>query len=206
MYLSRLLLNPRCRQVRRELAEPYEMHRTLLRAFPENMAAGGERVLFRVDTERETGVPTVLVQSLTPPDWSGLTAGRDYYLRPVETKEFDPAFRAGQRLYFRLRANPTVKREGKRWGLYREEEQRSWLVRKGQQGGFEAEGVVVIPENKVTGRKTTDGARHEMVHHSVRFDGVLRVSDPERFVQTLGAGVGSGKGLGFGMMSVRRGG
>ncbi|HKV39599.1 MAG TPA: type I-E CRISPR-associated protein Cas6/Cse3/CasE, partial [Blastocatellia bacterium] len=34
LYFSRLLLNPRSRQVRSELANPYEMHRTLMRAFP----------------------------------------------------------------------------------------------------------------------------------------------------------------------------
>ena len=34
MYLSRLILNPRSRRVQRELAEPYEMHRSLMKAFP----------------------------------------------------------------------------------------------------------------------------------------------------------------------------
>ena len=35
LYLSRLILNPRSRQVMSEMAHPYEMHRTLMRAFPE---------------------------------------------------------------------------------------------------------------------------------------------------------------------------
>ena len=35
MYLSRLILNPRSRQVRNELADPYEMHRTVCKAFPD---------------------------------------------------------------------------------------------------------------------------------------------------------------------------
>ncbi len=34
LYLSRLLLNPLSRQVMGEIAHPYEMHRTLMRAFP----------------------------------------------------------------------------------------------------------------------------------------------------------------------------
>ncbi|HDR15457.1 MAG TPA: type I-E CRISPR-associated protein Cas6/Cse3/CasE, partial [Desulfobacteraceae bacterium] len=33
MYLSRLILDLNCRQVRSELAQPYEMHRTLMHAF-----------------------------------------------------------------------------------------------------------------------------------------------------------------------------
>ena len=34
MYISQLVLNPCNAQVRAELAHPYELHRTLLRAFP----------------------------------------------------------------------------------------------------------------------------------------------------------------------------
>ena len=34
MYLSQLTLNPRNRRAQRELAAPYQMHKTLMRAFP----------------------------------------------------------------------------------------------------------------------------------------------------------------------------
>ena len=43
MYLSQLTLNPRTRRVQRELANPYELHRTLMRAYPEALPEG-ERV------------------------------------------------------------------------------------------------------------------------------------------------------------------
>ena len=33
MYLSRLLLNPRSRQVQRETADPYNLHKTIMQAF-----------------------------------------------------------------------------------------------------------------------------------------------------------------------------
>ncbi|HOS94023.1 MAG TPA: type I-E CRISPR-associated protein Cas6/Cse3/CasE, partial [Armatimonadota bacterium] len=61
MYLSRLILDPRSRQVASELERPYEMHRTLTRAFDDG--GQGDRVLFRADVHPRTGVPTVLVQS-----------------------------------------------------------------------------------------------------------------------------------------------
>ena len=35
LYLSRILLNPRSRRAMSELLHPYEMHRTLMRAFPD---------------------------------------------------------------------------------------------------------------------------------------------------------------------------
>src|SRR5436309_1563961 len=99
--------NIRSRQARRDLAQPYEMHRTLLRAFPGQVAGGPGRVLFRVDADHESGAATVLIQSAKQPDWSALTV--DWLVRPFEQKPFEPVFAAGQRLVFRLRANPTKK-------------------------------------------------------------------------------------------------
>ena len=46
MYLSRLILNPRSRQVRSELADLYEMHRTVMQSFAGRLE-DDELVLFR---------------------------------------------------------------------------------------------------------------------------------------------------------------
>ena len=82
MYLSRLILNPRNRRVQREIANPYQLHRSLMSGFPDNLAKGDERVLFRLDAHPRTGALTLLVQSLTLPDWSWLAQpnARDYLL------------------------------------------------------------------------------------------------------------------------------
>jgi CRISPR system Cascade subunit CasE len=203
MYLSKLVLNPRSRQVRRELAEPYQMHRTLMRAFPAQGLGDADRMLFRVDISRETGIPSVLVQSECLPDWAPLQRARDYLLELFPPKEFQPTFVAGQRLVFRLRANPTVKRDGKRLGLLREEEQENWLRRKGQEGGFQVLGVRLTPEGLLRGTKHGQDSSHALTHLAVRFDGVLQVIAPDQFVEkTLRAGIGSGKGFGFGLLSV----
>ena len=45
MFLSKLILNPRNRRVQREIADPYQMHRSLMRAFPDNLSPAAERVL-----------------------------------------------------------------------------------------------------------------------------------------------------------------
>ena len=68
-----------------EVAYPYEMHRTLMRAFPtatddENSKARHEfGVLFRADADEPSGTVKVYVQSLVEPDWSFLD-GLDGYL------------------------------------------------------------------------------------------------------------------------------
>jgi CRISPR system Cascade subunit CasE len=153
LYLSRLVLNQRSQQVISELAHPYEMHRTLMRAFPkasedtDPKARDEFRVLFRAEANDSRGTVIVYVQSVIEPDWSfldrlDLYMCTDTEMAKYEYKDIMPTYRRiknGQVLWFRLRANPTkrVARDGdplkgKRVELSREEEQIDWLIRKGK--------------------------------------------------------------------------
>lgn len=208
MYLTRMILNPRSRRVQRELASPYELHRTLMRAFAAGYERGDERVLYRVDAPRDGLGVTLLAQSRHPPDWAFLQEpGAGGYLLPTEhpnpeTKAFAVRLAAGQILAFRLRANPTVKRAGKRMGLYREDEQRAWLERKGEAGGFCVLRANVAQEGRIGDTIRRDGRGHRITLLSVRYDGLLQVVDPPRLVAAVEAGIGSAKGLGFGLLSL----
>lgn len=212
MYLSRLILNPRSRRVQKEIADPYQMHRSLMRAFPNALQEGEERILFRVDVARN-GDLLLLVQSWNPPDWAWLDepGAREYLLRPPETKEFDLHLVPGQTLAFRLRANPTVKRrfesgDHKRVGLYREEEQLEWLKRKGEQGGFRILSVRISKGNRIESliRRQGEDQPNKLILLGVQFDGLLQVTDPVRLRETVRQGIGSAKGLGFGLLSLAR--
>jgi len=214
MYLSRLILNPRSRRVQREIANPYEMHRTLMRAFPDDLREGDERVLFRLQTGRN-GALTLLVQSWHPPDWSHLVA-REFrsYLQPVgepnpAVKSFELNLAAGQVLAFRLRANPTVKRkfpngDHKRVGIYDEQEQLAWLRRKGESGGFRLLAVRTGGRGEVSAKMKRNGKSHTLKLTAVQFDGLLEVTDSGRLRETVRQGIGSGKGFGFGLLSLAK--
>jgi CRISPR system Cascade subunit CasE len=227
MILSRLVLNPRSRQVARDLADCQQLHRTVLAAFPQ-AAEGSARqqfgVLFRVEYSR--GVPPVLlVQSRENPDFSLLPSG--YLDQPPLSGDLWVAWRGITRdcvLRFRLRANPTrkidtrsgpdgVRRNGRRVELRSEEEHLRWLARKSRENGFEilsvraqAEypDVQVRAEGKITGSRGPAGARSRpaLTFASVLFVGKIRVIDEERFRATLERGIGSAKGYGFGLLSV----
>ena len=213
MYLSRLILNPRSRRVQREVAEPYQMHRSLMRAFPDNLKEGDERVLFRLEPGRNGGL-ILLVQSWMLPDWSWLAEpGARGYLLPVgepnpAVKSFDLDLAPGQTLAFRLRANPTARRtfedKKRRVGLYDEEEQLVWLKRKAEQGGFRLVSVRTAEREDVGGKVKRDNEIHKLKLAAVRFDGLLQVTDPQRLRETVRQGTGSGKGLGFGLLSLAR--
>jgi CRISPR-associated protein Cas6/Cse3/CasE subtype I-E len=161
LHLSRLILDPMSRQVQNELASPYEMHRTLSHAFPglgeaEFRAA---RVLFRADDDN--GALHLIVQSKTVPDWDAFHKhlnGKRYSLGAPQMKEWQPQFQNGQRLRFRLLANPTyrpfvakdakLKKNIERVGLFHEYERLDWLLHRGQREyGFalEAKEVTLRP-------------------------------------------------------------
>jgi CRISPR system Cascade subunit CasE len=186
-----------------EAGRPYELHRTILRAFPGREQGGAGHVLYRLDVDPETGSMSVLVQCQKEPNWRVLEEYPGFLADSPSKKEIRYALSEGQVLYFRLRANPTVKRDGKRWGLYKEEEQMAWLKRKAAGGGFEIVSLTVIPEGKFRDGMTDEGGiQHDLVFCAVRFEGILRVVDPEAFFRTLERGIGSAKGLGFGLLSV----
>ena len=207
MYLSRLILDPRSRQVQTEIARPYEMHRTIMNAFADELDKDQERVLFRLDAHPQTGLLALLVQSYTQPNWAWLhnTQTHGYLLAGPRdnpaVKEFDPHCHRGQALVFRLFANPTKRSghgddKGKRVGLYSNEEQISWLHRKATQNGF------VLVSAMPSGQQRLDDSRRQLKLLGVRFDGILQVVKPEQFRQALETGIGSGKAFGFGMLSI----
>jgi CRISPR system Cascade subunit CasE len=214
MYLSRLILNPRNRRVQREVADPYQMHRSLMRAFPDDLDKGAERVLFRLETSPRSGALTLLVQSWALPDWSWLAEPEARgYLLPVgepnpAVKSFDLNLAPGQVLAFRLRANPTARHtfedKKRRVGIYDDQEQIAWLERKGELGGFRLLSARTGGQVDVGSKIKRDEETHTLKLAGVQFDGLLQVTDPDRLRETVRAGIGSAKGLGFGLLSLAR--
>lgn len=202
LYLTRLRLNARSRQVQAELKNPYEMHRTLSKAFGDNVEVWQQaRCLFRVEPETRGGSLDLLVQSRIPPDWERLSTGETYLCERPEIREFAPRLSDGQCLAFRLHANPTVCRDGKRRALDTEEQQVAWLARKGGENGFRLL-TVRTRGNTVVQFPTAAGFRTTL--YGVTFDGALRITEAERFLSALESGIGSGKAFGFGLLSVAR--
>lgn len=202
LFLSRLLLNPRSHQVQSELRDPYQMHRTLSRAFGDGDGGfAAARCLFRIDEIPDSPNWQVLVQSRVKPNWQPLEQVTHYFTAPPQTKEFQIRLDSGQRLAFRLHANPTVKRSGKRLGLYKEEEQLEWLTRKAQANGFELLNATARPA-KLFKSHTSSGS--ETRHLGVIFNGILKVTDAAALALAVESGIGSAKGFGFGLISLAR--
>lgn len=228
-FLSRLVLEPRSRDVQKDLADVQRLHSRVMSGFPSGQEGARQKfgVLFRVDGG--AGV-VLLVQSRVRPTWdlpTGYLAADwlDASAPTVATTSLEGLFARcgeGAQLRFRLRANPTRfidsktgedgKRRGKRVPLRKEESRLGWLQRKASDGGFVVEDVrqadeVAVPDvvQQEPGvvRGWRDGRRITL--EGVVFEGRLRVQDAGRFRTTLLEGVGRGRAYGFGLLSVAPG-
>lgn len=169
MYLSRLILNPRCRAVQNDLADCQAMHRTVMSLFGQVGGEGARAalgVLHRLEIDNHGGRLRLLVQSAERPDFTHLPAN---YLAATtepnpECKPLDEAYRslrAGRTLRFRLLANPTRKidtksspegkrNNGQRVPLRHEKDQLAWLARKAEASGFRLRQVAASPPGEGT--------------------------------------------------------
>lgn len=207
MYLSRLHLDPTNRQVRKEIANRYELHRTLTTQF--GMKTRHEiGLLYRIEPKDNNLYEPIilLVQTKIEPDWNHLFK-KGILTQPAEIKQFEPIFENGRLFHFRLMANPTERKAkgdwaGKRVELRTTEEYSNWLDRKGKMGGF---AILLCMQNslgKINSLKTKDGVTHTIQHQAVLYEGKLEVIDAENFRGTLEYGIGSAKGFGFGLLSI----
>ena len=154
MLLHRIQLDPRCREARRDLADPYQFHATLSRAFagPDAKCPPGT-VLWRLEPESgREGSPRVIVQSQAPAEWDRIGV-RGWLARADPAIDLGERLRlseleSGQRFRFRLRANPCVTRNRKRLGLMQLPEQEGWIVRKGSLHGFALPALAIQPSTE----------------------------------------------------------
>lgn len=183
IYLSRLMLDPFSRRVQKELAAPYEMHRTLCHAFPGLSKPEWEaaRVLFRADEDDNRLI--LLVQSHEKPDWEAFAAHlKDLrYLRSeVAVKAWEPHFQNGQSLRFRLQANPVFApkengaKNGVRRGLFREAERLDWLRRQSETRGFE----LALGETELRAWVDSAGKHHPIFFRGERKEDELKLNLP----------------------------
>lgn len=200
MVLSKVVLNLSSRYARRDLADPWEMHRTLMRLVDN----GASKPLWRLERRRIEAPPELFLQTESEPEWSALKELDDSYFvhassRPNRLLE---NIRTGDVLNFRVRANPTVKREGKRHGLVRYEEQVEWMERQLAKHGCKP--LQVLPnESRREVMKRRKGSR-PIVLVGVTFDGAIGVEEAAGVRRLVEAGVGHGRALGFGLVTLAR--
>jgi len=144
--------------------------------------------------------------------------------------KFQPQLANGENLYFKLRANPIIKRKGngkaKEYSIVMDAKHQfnkkgqsyleqfsldeliynvamEWLDRKGEQHGFSVKQFDVKIDNY---REYTVKAagKEKFMLRTLDFEGKLNIADADQFKMALFSGIGSGKAFGCGLMLVRR--
>ena len=214
LHLSQITLGLNSADARRDLSDPYDMHRTLCRAFiqEEDIPAP---FLWRLEEAKPGTPPIVLVQSAVIPAWEHLPSG---YLLHQAMRSWEPeaVIKAGQQIRFRVLANPTVNRvpeprpgqpaptgpargNRKRMGLTRDDEQLSWIQRKCGQLGLTDVSAVVTSSNRLRCQRKPG---HTITVVTAQFDGQARVEDPSALAAGIRSGIGHARMLGLGLCSV----
>ena len=244
IFLTKMILNPKCPQVRRDLGNPQELHRTISKGFPEvedqtnlpkhlrETPRNKFDILHRLEIDKQRGRAILLVQSSVKPGWNFLAADYADELKCKAVHEQYSKIENGLTLVFRLQANPTKRIGGKyehpdekkraeftakfrdekkrrRITMNKDEDRIEWLERKGLDAGFRlantrveptVENVASVAEGKINFRK--EKSSPNLTFGSVVFEGVLQVTDTEKFREALKTGIGTGKAYGFGLLSI----
>jgi len=216
MYLSQLILNERQPQVYGDLGNAHRFHQRIMQAFPDEVEREKPRqdwnILFRHEPDSEV----VLVQSDIAPDWSRLP---ENYLLHSQVKEVHltvEQLAKGRIFRFRLRTNPSKRDKATRKiiGFFRSKDQKKWLHDQGKKHGFSILGhndnddqddnahLEVIPSPSIFGIKEKGTSPIRI--HTVLFQGILQVTNPEAFIQVMQKGIGRGRSYGCGLLSLMR--
>lgn len=231
MYLSRIRidLNGLSREALFDVMQgsAYGAHQLLWQAFPDHQ--GIRPFLFRQEMEEDAGqgkppkgLPLFYVLSDREP--SAIPG-----LFDIQCKPFAPELREGDRLAFRLRANPTVAKRveearrslrsdvlmaakkpfppGRRTSdecvQAMDRAARDWLQTRGESLGFHLPAPPEVGVYRQHALKKP-GRRDAIQYSSVDYEGLLEVTDPGCFVETLAHGIGRAKAFGCGLMLIRR--
>lgn len=215
MYFSRITLRlsalPRVMAEKRQNVGGYASHQWLWQLFPDQPQ---RQFLFREDVREAESVFFLL--SSQPPQ-------AEHNLFRIETKPYQPQWRNGMALIFSLRANPVVTRDGKRSDilmdarqqgkaagldgeeLWRHQQQRAfdWLRRQGEKSGFSVESPCRV-DGYQRHRFNKPGQSAAIMFSSVDYDGILHITDADRFAEAVRQGLGKSKALGCGLLLLKR--
>lgn len=223
-FFTRMALNPARRGTRSLLTSPQRMHAAVMSSYPPVLTGEAPRVLWRVDRRASHDVQLYVV-SIRQPDLTHLVEQAGWPTSEAwQTTSYGPfldRLQEGQLWRFRITANPVQVLpsgahgvRGKVTPLTKIASQEDWLRTQGLTWGFEvvdppgdegeaARGVLVTGRGQdAFSRQDPDERARRVTITRARFDGVLRVRDPNVLRDRLVGGMGRAKAYGCGLMTL----
>lgn len=217
MYFSKITLKPTADKAKYAEAvcrNTYKEHQVLWKLFSDDPEAERD-FIYRYEPKSNT--PEYYIVSTRKP------LDNDY-LWDIQSKDYEPVLTTGQQFAFMLRVNPVITKDGKRhdvvmhlkYNKYQDKETRpsqqfiveeagrKWLTTRAETGGFTFDDSSVRIDGyqpNTSGRKK---GKKEIRYSTMDFGGILTVTEPEKFTNTLMQGMGKAKAFGCGLMLIRK--
>lgn len=204
MYLSRIELDTRRRNTMvKLLASPHVVHAVVENCFTRPAGVAKTRSLWRIDDLY--GKKYLLILSEEKPDFSHMIGEYCREDAKGESRSYDKLLQSvqeGSTYSFKLVANPVKEMNNKKVGIYDSAELVSWLVRKAETNGFtfNTSNLKVSLTDKVT--FVRNQGEPKVVINKVMYEGILTVTDRDRFIGALTQGIGRAKAYGCGLLTI----
>lgn len=188
----------------------YAAHQLLWRSFPEDKNAKRDFLFYQDESEN---MPCFYVVSSRKPS--------NHDLFYINAKEYSPRFNLGQKLCFKILANPIVSKSGKKHDVWMnakhearsmqitgedvyshcEKRTKEWLTKRSESLGFNLQSDDFVISRNVNKQFRKKGRNVSFA--MVEFEGVLEVSNVTPFLNMLYEGIGSSRAFGCGLMMVK---
>lgn len=200
MYLTKIELERASRRIQFALADCQQLHRLVMGLFGTDRKSS--HVLYRLRNQART--LALYLYSDGPIDQTRLLSGMRF-AGERDLSDWLSRMEQGQVRGFDLLAAPTKKvktetsRNSQRRILRTQEERLAWLTRKGEQNGFRLLQCQELENHQQSGnhKKDAGGPMYVTGYH---YQGLLQITDLERFQRAVQEGIGSGRAYGLGML------
>lgn len=194
-YLSQFTID-QVIALKNKLTNPYQWHQKIWTLFPEKVARD---FLFHIDASKDP-LKVLILSKMTPLAMP---------LFQVHSKPLYTSYFSAERYRFEIYCNPTQKKcvrledgtrkkNGMRLGILNAEKAEEWLRNKGALGGFQIESLEEVNYDLLK----FDKGPNMITLAAVTFRGTLAVTEKQKFMDTIFNGLGSAKGLGFGLLKI----
>lgn len=225
MYFSRIVLQEDAQNASDfwcVFHDPYSLHQSIWRLFTDHADRKRD---FAYRLAQKGKRPLVYTVSERKPD---MNLG----LWHIETKKYEPKIRTDMQLAFMLRVNPVRTKRDEKGKQHRhdvvmeaktrlkghgikqnersplaslvQEEGANWLSVRAEKHGFAISPLQIRVDSYLQHRFLKRKGSRPIHFSTLDFTGILTVTDPEVFIETLYKGIGPAKGFGCGMMMVKR--
>ncbi len=192
MYISKVLIDAKIPAVRHDLNSPDLFYNTV------KSMTGDSKPVYRIENiplNKTDFIQPVLVVSESKPD---ITKSRKPagYFAGIESIEYTIPIREGMVYKFFIKANPSVRIFFRDYDIDTEEARKKWIETECSPNGFELIDCKCTDDGFIVSREK--GKRL----CSVIYEGSLKISDENKFRAALHRGIGRGRSLGLGLLSI----